>query len=164
MGARVADESRILRFGITVDGKRARWWRLRSGAKSAELYLEREGSGRHAHLSMRRSGKWHLDVNGDWPVQWQRPPGLALDRRRMFAVVQHIGMAVVVEPAVERAVWHPVPVDTDWTIATAFNVDRGSRYRSRGVARQGRRNGVHRAALHRRGPRYLLRRRGPGAA
>jgi hypothetical protein len=36
----VADESRILRFGITIDGERARWWRLRSGAKSAELYLE----------------------------------------------------------------------------------------------------------------------------
>jgi hypothetical protein len=122
MEARVTDESRILRFGITVDGKRARWWRLRSGAKSAELYLEREGSGQHAHLSMHRSGEWHLDVNGDWPVEWQRPPGLALDRRRAFALVQHIGMAVVDEPAVERAVLHPVPADTDRTIATVFDV------------------------------------------
>jgi hypothetical protein len=118
----VADESRILRFGITVDGKRARWWRLRSGAKSPELYLEREGSGRHAHLSMHQSGEWHLDVNGNWPVEWQRPPGLALDRKRAFAVVQHIGMAVVNEPPVERAALHPMPADTDRTIATAFDV------------------------------------------
>lgn len=36
--------------------------------------------------------------------------------------MQHIGMVVVDEPAVERAVLHPVPSDTDRTIATAFDV------------------------------------------
>jgi hypothetical protein len=118
----VADESRILRFGIRVDGRRSRWWRLRSGAKSAELYLEREGSGRYAHLSMHQSGKWHLDVNGNWPVKWQRPPDLALHRKRAFAVVQHIGMAVVNHPPIEQAILLPVPTDTDRTIATAFDV------------------------------------------
>jgi hypothetical protein len=109
-----------LRFGIAVKGQR--WWRLRSGAKSAELYFEREGSGRHAQISMHRSNEWNPDVKGDWPVEWQRPPGLALDHRQAFALVQPIEMAVVDEPAVERAVLHPLPADTDRTIASAFEV------------------------------------------
>jgi hypothetical protein len=36
--------------------------------------------------------------------------------------VQHIGMAVVNELPVERAILHPVPADIDRTLATAFDV------------------------------------------
>lgn len=118
----MADESRILRFGIIVGGKRARYWRLRSGAHSAELYLEREGSGRHAHLSMHRSGEWHIDVNGVRPVNWRHPPALAFGQMRALAVVQHIGMAVVDEPAGEPMTLHAMSPDTDRTIATGFDV------------------------------------------
>jgi hypothetical protein len=124
-----------------------------------------QGSRSYGRRVLHLDPEWHLDVNGDWPVEWQRPPGLALDRRWAFALVQHIGMVVVVEPAVERAVLHPVPADTDRKIATAFDVwIADPRHRSRGVARQGRQNGIHHAATHRRGPRYVLRRRRPGVA
>lgn len=71
---------------------------------------------------MHRSGEWHLDVNGARPVEWRRPPALALGRMRAVAVVQHVGMAVVDEPASEPMTLHAMPPDTDRTIATGFDV------------------------------------------
>lgn len=118
----MADESRILRFAIAVGTRRARWWRLRAGSRNAELFLERENSGQQVHLSMHRSGEWHLDVNGAWPVEWERPPALALGNLRALSVVQHIGMAVVDSPTDVPMVLHPVPPDTDRMIATSFDV------------------------------------------
>ena len=61
-------------------------------------------------------------MNGAWPVTWDRPPALALGGQRAFALVQHIGVAVVDEPAEVPLSLYPVPPNTDRTIATSFDV------------------------------------------
>jgi hypothetical protein len=36
------NRSPILRFGITTEGRRSSYWRVRAGMKQPELFLERE--------------------------------------------------------------------------------------------------------------------------
>jgi hypothetical protein len=63
------EHSRDLRFGIEIDGRRSRCWRVRAGAELPELFAEREGLERAWHLSLHSSGQWHMKVKGKAVVQ-----------------------------------------------------------------------------------------------
>ena len=93
---------RDLRFGITGATLRARCWRVRSGARRPEVFLEREGLERLVHFSLHESGSWHLKVRGQALPYWKRPaevhPGLTR-------------AAVIVQPEAVATVTYPVHVD-----------------------------------------------------
>jgi hypothetical protein len=48
----VDNQSPILRFGITADGKRSSYRRLRAGVAKPELFLEGEGYGKKWHFNL----------------------------------------------------------------------------------------------------------------
>jgi hypothetical protein len=56
----VENRSPIICFGITSDGKRAAYWRLRAELKQPELFLEREGYGKGFHFRLHASDHWHM--------------------------------------------------------------------------------------------------------
>jgi hypothetical protein len=53
----VTNQSPIICFGITSDGKRSSYWRLRCGVAKPEQFLEREDYGKKYHLSLHASGE-----------------------------------------------------------------------------------------------------------
>jgi len=117
----MSDESRIIRFGIRVEGRRSRCWRLRAGAHKVELFLERENYGDYAHCSLHQSGDWHLMVNKQEVVQWPRPPRLAVERA--FSIAQPAAVAVVDEPAgPEAAIFVPMTPGATGTDAVVFDL------------------------------------------
>jgi hypothetical protein len=83
----VENRSPIICFGITCDGKRSSYWRLRSGLTKPELFLEREGYGKKWHFSLHASGKWHMKLHGQKSIMWDRPDELA--PRYVRAVCRH---------------------------------------------------------------------------
>ncbi len=70
---------------------------MRAGAKSVELYFERENYADYAHFSLHQSGDWHLKVNGPVAAEWRRPKKLNL--ARALSVAQTAAVAVVDDPA-----------------------------------------------------------------
>jgi hypothetical protein len=115
----VDNRSPIVRFGITSDGKRSACWRLRSGMAKPELFLEREGQGRHWHFSLHERGQWHMKENGKPLFRWRRPPEVVPGYTRAVGIVQPIAVAHHNEPAPDDVVLIPVSPETQ---AVAFSV------------------------------------------
>jgi hypothetical protein len=65
-----------LRFGIEVDGQRSYTWRVRSGAKKPELFVERENLAAVTHLSLHASGQCHMKAHNRNVYQWVRPAAI----------------------------------------------------------------------------------------
>ncbi|MBP2321491.1 hypothetical protein JOF56_001876 [Kibdelosporangium banguiense] len=84
-----------IRFGIEVDGKRSRCWRVRAGARLPELYVEREGLERAAHISLHASGRWHLKVERNQVRQWVRPTELTPGYTRALVISQSVSVATI---------------------------------------------------------------------
>ena len=118
------NRSPIVRFGITSDGKRSACWRLRSGMAKPELFLEREGQGRHWHFSLHESGQWHMKENGKPLFFWRRPPEVVPGCTRAIGIVQPIAVAHHNEPAPDDVVLIPVSPETQ---AVAFSVSSSAR-------------------------------------
>jgi hypothetical protein len=115
----VSNQSRIVRFGITPDGKRSACWRLRSGMAQPELFLERESQGRRWHFSLHESGQWHMKENGQALFCWSRPPEVVPGYTRAIGIVQPVAVAHHDEPAPEDVVLVPVTPEAQ---AVAFSV------------------------------------------
>lgn len=102
-----------LRFGIRLGAGRSRCWRVRSGARRPELFIEREGLEDFVHLSLHESGQWHMKVKGQGnAVQWLRPAEVTPGVTRAVCVVQP--NAVVIETALAahpEAILLPLPAD-----------------------------------------------------
>lgn len=78
-----------LRFGIRVGPYRSRCWRVRSGRRRPELFIEREGLEDAMHLSLHESGRWHIKVRGRGKaVQWPRPGETTPGFTRAVCIVQ----------------------------------------------------------------------------
>ncbi|MEU6429555.1 hypothetical protein ABZ860_26970 [Microbispora sp. NPDC046973] len=86
-----------LHFGIEVAGQRSRWWRVRSGARRPELFLERE-SVTQAHISLHESGQWHLKVDKKQRVLWNRPSEIAIGFTRALLIIQPGAVATITLP------------------------------------------------------------------
>jgi hypothetical protein len=69
----VSNQSPILRFGITCDGKRSSYWQVRAGMAKPELFLEHEGFGKVWHISLHASGEWHMVAWRKERATWDRP-------------------------------------------------------------------------------------------
>jgi hypothetical protein len=67
--------SPALQFGIQVRGQRSYTWRIRSGAKNPELFVERENLPPTVHLSLHASGQWHMKVRRRRVHQWPQAGG-----------------------------------------------------------------------------------------
>jgi hypothetical protein len=112
--------SPILRFGITVDGKRTPYWRLRAGMKQPELFLEREGYGKKFHFSLHASGQWHMVEGRKERISRARPGEVVPGYTRAFGIVQPVPTAVREDPPAEEAVVVPVEADADPTTFSVF--------------------------------------------
>jgi hypothetical protein len=88
-----------LRFGIEVNGQRSYTWRVRSGAKKPELFVERENLPPTVHLSLHASGQWHMKVHRRKVHQWVKPAELTPGYTRALAIVQPVVVAVFTIPA-----------------------------------------------------------------
>lgn len=80
-------------FGIRVGPLRSRTWRVRSGARRPELFVEREGLERAAHVSLHESGQWHMKVGDAKVWQWDRPKPLRPGFTRALVIVQPPALA-----------------------------------------------------------------------
>ena len=67
------NRSPILRFGITTEGRRSSYWRVRAGMKQPELFLEREGYGKKWHFSLHASDQWHMKEGRKERLSWAKP-------------------------------------------------------------------------------------------
>lgn len=90
----MTNQSPIIRFGITSDGKRSSYWRLRAGLAKPELFLEREDYGKKFHFSLHASGQWHMVQGGKERISWTKPDEFVPGYTRVFGIVQPVGVAV----------------------------------------------------------------------
>jgi hypothetical protein len=88
-----------VQFGIEVGDKRSYTWRVRSGAKHPELFVERENLPPAVHLSLHASGQWHLKVRRLRVHQWPKPAEITPGYTRALAIVQPAAVAVFALPA-----------------------------------------------------------------
>jgi len=116
----VDNRSPILRFGITVDGKRSSYWRLRAGVEKPELYLEREGYGKKWHFSLHESGNWHMKEQRKKRVTWDKPAELVPGYTRAVGIVQPVAVAHREDPATEDVELVAVELDADPTVFSVF--------------------------------------------
>ncbi len=112
--------SPIIQFGIASEGKRTACWRVRAGMRQPELFLEREGYGKHFHFSLHASGRWHMKVSREERVSWVRPGEIVPGYTRAVGVVQPVATAVREDTPPEGAVLVPVRVDADPTAFSLF--------------------------------------------
>jgi hypothetical protein len=104
-----------LRFGIEVDGQRSYTWRVRSGAKKPELFVERENLPPAMHLSLHVSGDWHMKVRRRKVHRWDRPAEITPGYTRALAIVQPVSVAVFALPAPAGARILKLPADAEPT-------------------------------------------------
>jgi len=116
----VDNRSPILRFGITVDGRRSSYWRVRAGVKQPELFLEREGYGKSWHFSLHESGNWHMKERRKKRVTWDKPAELVPGYTRAVGIVQPVAVAHREDPATEDVELVPVVPDADPTVFSVF--------------------------------------------
>lgn len=116
----VNNQSPIIRFGITADGKRTSYWRVRAGVKQPELFLEREGSGKKFHFSLHASGYWRMVEGRRERTSWSRPGEVAPGYTRAVGIVQPVATAVREDPPAEETVLVPVSADADPTAFSLF--------------------------------------------
>ncbi|MDA0638222.1 hypothetical protein OUY22_32855 [Nonomuraea sp. MCN248] len=114
----MGNNSPDLRFGIKVAGLRSRTWRVRSGASKPELFLEREGLEKAAHISLHESGSWHYKTNKRESVRWTRPAEIAAGFTRAVLIVQPVAVAMISLADPDGA--HLIEVDVD---SDAMNFD-----------------------------------------
>ena len=77
----------MLCFGIIAGDKRSAYWRVRSGTRRPELFIEREDHGALWHLSLHESGRWHLKLRGEERVHWIRPGEITPGFTRAVGIV-----------------------------------------------------------------------------
>jgi hypothetical protein len=109
-----------IRFGITVDGKRSSYWRVRSGMKQPELFLEREAYGRQWHVTLHASGRWHMKESGKERVAWTKPAEVVPGYTRAVGIVPPVAVAHREDPAPEDVVLVPVGPDAEPTTFSTF--------------------------------------------
>ncbi|WP_371784679.1 hypothetical protein [Streptosporangium subroseum] len=95
----MTQHSPALRFGIEISSQRSHTWRVRSGARKPELYVERENLAKQAHISLHESGQWHLKVDGKPVILWQRPVEITQGYTRALVIVQPVSIASILLPA-----------------------------------------------------------------
>lgn len=95
----MTSSSSDLQFGIEVDGQRSYTWRVRSGARKPELFVERENLPPAVHLSLHESGEWHMKVRRRKVHEWRRPVEITPGYTRALAIVQPVAVAVFTLPA-----------------------------------------------------------------
>jgi hypothetical protein len=104
-----------LQFGIEVDGQRSYTWRVRSGAKKPELFVERENLPPVVHLSLHASGQWHMKVRRRKVHEWARPAEITPGYTRALAIVQPVAVAMFALPAPAGARILELPADAEPT-------------------------------------------------
>ncbi len=109
-----------VRFGILVGRTRARCWRVRSGARRPEVFIEREGLERAVHLSLHESGDWHMKVAGKKAREWSRPEEFHAGYTRAAVIVQPPAIAALATAAPPNAVMVALEERSD--DAAQFNV------------------------------------------
>lgn len=88
-----------LQFGIEVGDQRSYTWRVRSGAKHPELFVERENLPPAVHLSLHASGRWHMKVRRRRVHHWPKPAEITPGYTRALAIVQPVAVAMFALPA-----------------------------------------------------------------
>jgi hypothetical protein len=111
----VANESPIIRFGITADGNRSSFWRVRAGMKQPELFLEREDYGTKYHFSLHASGQWHMKESGKARLHWAMPAEKIPGYTGAVGIVQPVAVAHREDPAPKDVVLVPVAADANPT-------------------------------------------------
>jgi hypothetical protein len=114
------NRSPILRFGITSDGKRSSYWRVRASVKQPELYLEREGYGKKWHFSLHASDQWHMKERRKERLCWAKPDEMVPGYTRAVGIVQPVAVAHREDSAPEGVTLIPVSVDADPTTFSIF--------------------------------------------
>ena len=114
------NKSPILRFGISVDGKRSSYWRLRAGVVKPELFMEREAYGSNWHLSLHESGRWHLKESGKKRIMWNRPPEVVPGYTRAVAIVDPVVVAHRDDPAPQDVQLVPAAPDAEPMVFSLF--------------------------------------------
>jgi hypothetical protein len=82
----VTNQSPTICFGITSDGKRSSYWRVRAGVAKPELFLEREDYGKKFHFSLHASGQWHMVEGRKERISWTKPDEFVAGYTRGFGV------------------------------------------------------------------------------
>lgn len=116
----VSNQSPIIKFGITTDGKRSSYWRLRAGMKRPELFLEREAYGKNWHFSMHASDRWHMKENRKERVPWTKPNEVVSGYTRAVGIVQPVAVAHREDQAPGDVVLVPVAPDAQPTTFSVF--------------------------------------------
>jgi len=116
----VSNQSPILRFGITGDGKRSSYWRVRAGMAKPELFLEHEGFGKVWHISLHVSGEWHMVTRRKERATWDRPGELFPGYTRAVGIVQPVAVAHREGPAPADVQLVSVAPDADPTTFSLF--------------------------------------------
>jgi hypothetical protein len=116
----VDNRSPVIRFGITTDGRRSSYWRVRAGMKQPELFLEREGHGKRWHFSLHASGQWHMRERRKERLTWARPAEVIPGCTRAVGIVQPVAVVHREDPAPEDVVLVPVAPDAEPTTFSLF--------------------------------------------
>src|SRR5512133_3993583 len=87
------NRSPILRFGITTEGGRSSYWRVRAGLKQPELFLEREGYGKKGHFSLHASDQWHMKEGPQERLSWAKPDEVVPGYTGAVGIVQPVPVA-----------------------------------------------------------------------
>lgn len=114
------NRSPIIHFGITTGGKRSSYWRVRSGMKRPELFLEREAYGKKWHFSLHASDRWHMKEGRKERFTWTRPDDVIPGYTRAVGIVQPVAVAHREDPAPDEVVLIPVARDADPTTFSLF--------------------------------------------
>ena len=116
----MSNQSPILRFGITCDGKRSSYWRVRAGMAKPELFLEHQGFGKVWHISLHASGEWHMVTRSKERATWDRPDELFPGYTRAVGIVQPVAVAHRETPAPADVRLVSVAPDADPTAFSLF--------------------------------------------
>ena len=100
-----------LRFGVVVNGQRSYTWHVRSGANKPELFVDRENLPHKVHLSLHKSGDWHMKVGRRAVHEWRRPAELTPGYTRALAIMQPVAVAMFALPAPADAHILKLPAD-----------------------------------------------------
>jgi len=102
-----------VRFCVTANGLRSSAWRARASRSRPEVFLEREGSEKHAHVSLHESGDWHMKVDGEPVHLWRRPDEFQEGFTRAVVIVQPCGVASFSVPPAAGTTTFSLGAETD---------------------------------------------------
>lgn len=111
---------RDVRFGIRVGELRSHTWRVRSGTKRRELFIEREGLESALHVSLHESGRWHMKLRGEPVFHWLRPVEMHPGYTRAMVISQPWAIAMLSDAALEGSIL--VPLDEGDEQTPQFNI------------------------------------------